>query len=76
MEKEFEKLEERIEKLENSREKSLARTKVQEAALWHITGKRVTVEQGKINSPVRTKLQECELWLQVAEGKITIKDYQ
>ena len=76
MEKEFEKLEERIEKLENSREKSLARTKMQEAALWDGEAWRVTGEQGRIHSQVRTKLQECELWLMVAEGKITIKDYQ
>ena len=76
MEKEFDRLMERIEKLENSREKSLAVTKLQEAGLWYTEGKRVTGEQGRIHSLTRTKIQECELWLQVAEGTIKIKDYQ
>ena len=76
MEKEFKDMDERIEKLENSREKSLARTKLQEAVLWYNEGKKITGEQGRIHSQVRTKTQECELWLQVAEGTIKIKDYQ
>ena len=76
MEKEFKELEERIEKLKDSREKSLARTKVQEAVLWYNEGKKITGEQGRIHSQVRTKIQECELWLQVAEGTVKIKDYQ
>ena len=76
MEKEFKELEERIEKLKDSREKSLARTKFQEAALWDGEAWRVTGEQGRIHSQVKTKLQECELWLQVAEGTVKIKDYQ
>ena len=76
MEKEFKELAERIEKLESSRERSLAVTKLQEAGLWFAEGKRVTGEQGRIHSQINTKLQECELWLQVAEGTIKIKDYQ
>ena len=76
MEKEFKDLGERIEGLENSRELSLARTKLQEAVLWYNEGKKITGEQGRIHSQVRTKTQECELWLQVAEGTIKIKDYQ
>lgn len=76
MEKEFMKLGVRIEGLENSRELSLARTKLQEAVLWYNEGKKITGEQGRIHSQVRIKTQECELWLQVAEGTIKIKDYQ
>ena len=76
MEKEFKDLGERIDKLESSREKSLAKTKLEEAVLWYYEAKRITGEQGKIHSQVRTKTQECELWLQVAEGTIKIKDYQ
>ena len=76
MEKDFLNLDERIEKLENSREKSLARTKLHEAALWDGEAWRVTGEQGRIHSQVITKIQECELWLMVAEGTIKIKDYQ
>ena len=72
MEKEFDRLMERIEKLENSREKSLAVTKLQEAGLWYAEGKRVTGEQGRIHSLTKKKIQECELWLQVAEGTIKI----
>ena len=76
MEKEFKELAERIEKLESSRERSLAVTKLQEAVLWYNEGKKITGEQGRIHSLVRTKTQECELWLQVAEGTVKIKDYQ
>ena len=76
MEKEFMELGVRIEGLENSRELSLARTKLQEAVLWYNEGKKITGEQGRIHSLVRTKTQECELWLQVAEGTVKIKDYQ
>ena len=76
MEKEFKELDERIENLENSREKSLAKTKLQEALLWYNEGRRITGEQGRIHSLVRIKTQECELWLQVAEGTVKIKDYQ
>ena len=76
MVKEFKELDERIENLENSREKSLAKTKLQEAVLWYNEGKKITGEQGRIHSQVRTKTQECELWLQVAEGTVKIKDYQ